>query len=159
MHEKSILLVTLPVLLYFPFDPLACLWFLQAATFSMVPLLARDGLLIAYIALNLLYLLVIKMAASEGRSSSYAWDVLNLNGIFAQRRPHYGLKWKISVRAIALVGCYLSVVASAVLLVCSVFVAPPSHLPHLYPLLISAYSCGQFSLFFLYFNYKQFTHK
>lgn len=125
----------------------------------MVPLLARDGLLVAYIALNLLHLLVIKMAASEGRSSNYAWDVLNLNGIFVQRRPHQGLKWKISARAIALVACYLSLIGSVVLLVCSMFIVPPSHLPHLFPLLISAFSCGQFSLFFLYFNYKQFTHK
>jgi hypothetical protein len=29
-------------------------------------------------------------------------------------------------------------------------------LPFLYPLLISAYSCCHFAMFFLYFNLKQF---
>lgn len=147
--------------MYFPYDPLACLWFLQIATFSMLPLLIRDGLLIAYVGINVFYLLTIKIALSQqGRSDrGYQWDVFHLDRLFdttTQRRSKQEKEKKFPAKAVALFCCYLSWIGAIILLLCTVFVAPPKHLPHLFPLLISAYSCGQFSAFFLYFNYRQF---
>lgn len=55
VHEKSILLVAIPVVLYFHKDPLVCFWFLILSTFSMLPLLIKDGLFVAYCALMILY--------------------------------------------------------------------------------------------------------
>ena len=43
------------------------------------------------------------------------------------------------------------------LTVASVTVAPPAHLPDLFPVLISAFSCAHFLLFLVSFHYLQFT--
>lgn len=148
--------------MYFPYDPLACLWFLQIATFSMLPLIIRDGLLIAYIGLNIFYLLTIKIAlAQQGKSDNdnHQWDVFGLHGLFewtTRRKSSDAKGKKFPAKTFAIICCYLSWIGAVALLLCTVYVAPPKHLPHLFPLLISAYSCGQFSAFFLYFNYRQF---
>ena len=55
VHEKSILLAAIPVVLYLHKDPLPCFWFLLISTFSMLPLLIKDGLYQAYFALSLFY--------------------------------------------------------------------------------------------------------
>ncbi|KAG8195219.1 hypothetical protein JTE90_027960 [Oedothorax gibbosus] len=57
VHEKSILFSALPVLLLIEDHPLTCIWFAYISTFSLVPLLAKDGLIIPYIALSSLFLI------------------------------------------------------------------------------------------------------
>lgn len=154
MHEKSILLVTLPITLFFPLDPLLCLWFLQVATFSMVPLLVRDGLLLAFIALNAFYLLLIKLLTEtptdrKEKIGEFKVDVLKLariqpihsNSSFFDRSKLWFF--------------YLSLFGQIVLLICLILVPPPVHLPHIFPLLISAFCCVHFTYFFLCFSYKQ----
>lgn len=95
VHEKSILLVTLPVLLYFPLDPVPCLLFLQTATFSMLPLIKQDGLLLAYTGVGLLYIMTIKVMVEALLSpcpgnQSYSWDVLQLTRLFVYQRDNPG---------------------------------------------------------------------
>ncbi|KAI8918723.1 glycosyl transferase [Entophlyctis helioformis] len=51
VHEKSILLPALPAALLLMDDPIAASWFMNVAMFSMFPLLKRDGLVLAYIAI------------------------------------------------------------------------------------------------------------
>jgi len=58
VHEKSILLAALPVCLLFPHDTLAVVWFLLISTFSMLPLLLKDGLVIAYISSMIMFYLL-----------------------------------------------------------------------------------------------------
>merc|ERR1711973_615297 len=55
VHEKSVLLAALPVCLLMPYKPLECVWFLMISTFSMWPLLLKDGLALAYIPCMLLF--------------------------------------------------------------------------------------------------------
>lgn len=55
VHEKSILLVAIPVVMYFHRDPLPCFWFLMISTFSMLPLLIKDKLVLAYFSLSFFY--------------------------------------------------------------------------------------------------------
>ena len=43
VHEKTILLVTLPVTLLLEQDPLHAVWFLQVSTFSLLPLFIKVG--------------------------------------------------------------------------------------------------------------------
>lgn len=95
VHEKSILLVTLPVVLYFPLDPVPCFIFLQTATFSMLPLLKQDGLLLAYAGVGLLYVMTIKVMAELLLSPcpgnpSYSWDVLQLTRLFVYQQDNPG---------------------------------------------------------------------
>lgn len=87
--------MTLPVLLYFPLDPVPCLLFLQTATFSMLPLLKQDGLLIAYAGVGLLYIMMIKVMVEALLSpcpgnQSYSWDVLQLTRLFVYQHDNPG---------------------------------------------------------------------
>uniref|UniRef100_A0AAG5DLR2 Alpha-1,3-glucosyltransferase n=1 Tax=Anopheles atroparvus TaxID=41427 RepID=A0AAG5DLR2_ANOAO len=152
VHEKSILLVALPAVLLLPLEPLASYWFLQMSTFSMLPLLHKDGLTGAYLALTLVTLTLPRVAAAfepSNRSSACPrYDTL-----------HVGQLLRGSVdrtRAIVFTTLfYISLVGQGALLLAFLYLPPPSRLPFLYPLAISAYSCGHFVLFFLYFNYRQ----
>lgn len=51
----------------------------------------------------------------------------------------------------------LSMAGCGVLTFLNVAIKPPQHLPDLFPLLTSVYSCIHFLCFLLYFNYKQFS--
>lgn len=50
---------------------------------------------------------------------------------------------------------YGSFCGQIILLILLVSVAPPLQLPHIFPLLISAFCCAHFAFFFLCFSYKQ----
>lgn len=154
VHEKSILLATLPITLFFPLDPLLCLWFLQVATFSMLPLLVRDGLLLAFIALNAFYLLLIKLLTEvpthrKEKIVESKIDVLKL----ARIQPIHSNSSFFDNLKLWLF--YLSLCGQIVLSICLIWVAPPAQLPHIFPLLISAFCCVHFTFFFLCFSYKQ----
>ncbi|XP_025206185.1 dolichyl pyrophosphate Man9GlcNAc2 alpha-1,3-glucosyltransferase [Melanaphis sacchari] len=129
VHEKSILLVAIPVLMYAPQNTFMCTWFLSLTTFSMLPLLIRDNLLVPFISLSLIYFIVynnIEQLISHKKNTSK----LNL------------------LRNFSLFGC-------AVLTFCALALKPPQKYPHLWSLFISVYSCMHFILFLIYFNYSQ----
>lgn len=91
VHEKSILLVALPVVLYFPMDPLPCLMFLQTATFSMLPLLKQDNLLIAYVGLQLFFMFSIRLMVNTlltpvKDNPDYWFDVFHLGKLFVYQK-------------------------------------------------------------------------
>ncbi|KAK9404183.1 dolichyl pyrophosphate Man9GlcNAc2 alpha-C3-glucosyltransferase [Crotalus adamanteus] len=58
VHEKSILLVSVPVCLVIHDIPFISTWFLLVSTFSMLPLLLKDGLFLSYTVTMLAFLLV-----------------------------------------------------------------------------------------------------
>ncbi|XP_053666439.1 probable dolichyl pyrophosphate Man9GlcNAc2 alpha-1,3-glucosyltransferase [Anopheles marshallii] len=158
VHEKSILLATLPATLLLPLEPLVSCWFLQVATFSMLPLLHKDGLTGAFVALTIISLALLRTAdGSQGLQSSNknqksTYDVLHLRRLLPVGIPGH------PTGSILLVLFYLSLLGQMLLLGAFLCLTPPAHLPFLYPLLISAYSCGHFVLFYLYFNYRQFCN-
>lgn len=167
VHEKTILLVSLPVMLLFPLDPIPCLWFLQISTFSMLPLFIKDNLLIGFLALSSFYILVVKLLSevyfkNDKNQFGRYFDVFLLRNFFSVRSATTH-KVKINKKnpEISLVdksmlyGFYLSFLGSIIIILCSFTVTPPKSLPHLFPLIISAYSCGHFLIFLIYFNVKQ----
>lgn len=134
-------------MLYFRSDPLCTLWFLHIATFSMLPLLSLDQLIFPSVVLTFTYLSLIRVAIqwsinTEKRSTTPIWDVLSLSNINDNKL------FISSFYLSSFVGCSLLVVGQ-------VFVRPPNSLPFLFPLLISAYSCVHFVVFFIYFNIRQ----
>lgn len=135
-------------------DPLLCLWFLQVATFSMLSLLVRDGLLLAFIALNLFYLLLIKLLTElpsqrKGKIEEFKMDLFKLSRI----QPIHSKSSFFDKAKLWLF--YLSLCGQIILLILLIFVPPPLQLPHIFPLLISAFCCAHFTFFFLCFSYKQ----
>uniref|UniRef100_A0A336LPP7 dolichyl-P-Glc:Man9GlcNAc2-PP-dolichol alpha-1,3-glucosyltransferase n=1 Tax=Culicoides sonorensis TaxID=179676 RepID=A0A336LPP7_CULSO len=143
VHEKSILLATLPAMILFPLEPFACYWFLQIATFSMFPLLLKDGLLVAYFALQLIYFLGTKLViglVSEDKDFIRI-DVFNISQIIDLNET------KSTNSKLKRTFFYLSIYFALVLIMLQLFAEPPKNLPFLYPLLISAYSCVHFLMF------------
>ncbi|XP_063357316.1 dolichyl pyrophosphate Man9GlcNAc2 alpha-1,3-glucosyltransferase isoform X1 [Pelmatolapia mariae] len=151
VHEKSILLAALPACLLLNDLPLMALWFLQASTFSMLPLFLKDGLLVPYIVTSLgflffsIYLLSALDHCSEDKLRLGAYNklfywVLKMDLAFIVR-------WKFYISIAAMVGLSIAV---AVLI-------PPPHLPDLFPVLVSTTAFLHFLGTFIHFNVVQFS--
>lgn len=164
VHEKSILLVAVPVLLHFHNDPLPCFWFLIISHFSMLPLFIKDGLYLAYLGTMIFYFC----------SVLWMWPDLFFNGRTnsslnkAKSKSKGGVKqhkksklfpdllnYSKYKKSFFLVEFYESISCALLLSIVIQIVKPPERYPDLFPLLVSIYSCGHFLGFFIYFNYVQ----
>lgn len=150
VHEKSILLVALPVCLVINEIPLIAIWFLLTSTFSMLPLLLKDGLLLPYVVTSLAFLFLSLYLLSALERSTEEELRLGLYHKLTQRwLPKLNLsriiKWKF----------WFSLVAMAALSFMSVWLKPPAKLPDLFPLLVSVFSFLHFLGFIIYFNLVQ----
>ncbi|RDD37931.1 putative dolichyl pyrophosphate Man9GlcNAc2 alpha-1,3-glucosyltransferase [Trichoplax sp. H2] len=117
-----------PASLLLPWYPAESGLFLLYATFSMVPLLIKDGLLLPYISIMMLYLYLLYITFR----SYYQVGTI--------QKYMYGI-------SIMVMSCLHGYAAIAI---------PPRRYPDLVAVLISAISCCFFTLFFLYCNYLQF---
>ena len=148
VHEKSILLAVVPAVLLYGEAPslrITIPWFTTVATFSMMPLLLKDGLFLPSVALSVLHLTLM-----------HNLDDL-LPKTFDMRRPQSptpslpSTTFELLLKAtmvISLLGC-------TTITVLSVTVAPPVKYPFLWPLVTSVYGAGHFILFFIYLLYIQ----
>ncbi|XP_060890332.1 dolichyl pyrophosphate Man9GlcNAc2 alpha-1,3-glucosyltransferase [Labrus mixtus] len=151
VHEKSILLVALPALLLLNDLPLMVIWLLLASTFSMLPLLLKDCLLLPYAVTSLaflffsIYLLSALEHCSEEELRLGAYHKLLF---FLPRLDLAGIvRWKFYISVAVMVGLSFVTVA----------MVPPPHLPDLFPVLVSLASFSHFFGTFLYFNIVQFS--
>ncbi|RZF48759.1 hypothetical protein LSTR_LSTR014423 [Laodelphax striatellus] len=156
VHEKSILLVSIPILLQFPQDQFPCFWFLIISTFSMSHLFMKDNILIPYIGLTVFFYLFI-LSALDLKS------IITTSVISAQTRvpSFFGRKFMLNIDFCRIVKWvfHLSMLGCLIITVCSLTLEPPEKYPDLYPLLISFYSFIHFLLFFIYFNFSQISSK
>lgn len=129
VHEKSILLVALPVSLASPYMPMVAFWFLSVAHFSMLPLYAKDDIVLPAFVVIALYTFL--------ANSSLDYD------------PKKS-KLLAMAAAVSGIGC---VVLTAVFLTCP---SPPAY-PYLWTLLVSVWSFIHFIAFFVYFLWVQFV--
>lgn len=150
VHEKSILIAAVPAILIFPLDPFMVFWFLQVSTFSMFPLLVKDGLFVAFVGMSVAYVMFTKILIDYGKDQKH------------QDKNFLSILWNINkntegklIENIMTTGYVLSTVVEVLLIFSFFFVQPPANLPFLHPLLISAFSCCHFLMFFIYFNVKQ----
>ncbi|KAG7326273.1 hypothetical protein KOW79_009674 [Hemibagrus wyckioides] len=152
VHEKSILLPALPVCLLMNELPLMAIWFLVASTFSMLPLLLKDGLLLPYMVTSLafIYFSVYLLSALEKASE----EELRLGP--CHKLTQYCLsKHTLSLMIKCTFGVSLCVMAGLSFM--SVALDPPAKLPDLFPVLVSVFSFFQFLALLLYFNFIQLT--
>ncbi|KAF7655389.1 hypothetical protein LDENG_00056890 [Lucifuga dentata] len=151
VHEKSILLVSLPVCLLLNDLPLMAVWILQASTFSMLPLFLKDGLLVPYAVTSLafLYFSVYLLSALERCSE----EELRLG---AYRRLFFWLP-RLDMACIVRWKFYICIAAMFALSIMSVAMVPPPRLPDLFPVLVSTFAFLHFLGSFLYFNMVQFS--
>ncbi|XP_056638828.1 dolichyl pyrophosphate Man9GlcNAc2 alpha-1,3-glucosyltransferase [Diorhabda sublineata] len=175
VHEKSILLVAVPVLLYFPYDPFTCFWFLCLSVFSMTPLLLKDGLTVAFMALMLFYGVTFRVSIEhcyrnylnnqDGLKEYYRSLLHSLLNIEYKKATQIGIikaslqqiRKNSDALKILIFHCVMvfSLIGCLILFIISLLLEPPTKYPDLFPLAISVYSCIHFLGFFLYFNIKQ----
>ncbi|XP_032456941.1 probable dolichyl pyrophosphate Man9GlcNAc2 alpha-1,3-glucosyltransferase [Nasonia vitripennis] len=159
VHEKSILLVAMPVLLHFHKEPFVCFWFLVVSVFSMLPLLIKDNLYLAYFASVTFFSFSVSWMWFETKIGNL---VKNKEEKQEEKQTSRKTKVKKTVSVWTSSSIYVNIVFGLSLLgvlilsVCNGFLKAPNKYPDLYSLLISVYSCGHFFLFLIYFNYKQF---
>lgn len=154
VHEKSILLCAIPVALHLPNDPFMCFWFLLVTNFSMVPLLIKDGLMIPYLATTAIYICFYSISLKLAQPNSGILSFLNANIVYSVVKTNNSHRQQF-LKFLS-INFVFSLMGMTMITVGALFVRPPHHLPDLFPLLISAYSCCHFLLFFMYFNYQQF---
>ncbi|XP_056388832.1 dolichyl pyrophosphate Man9GlcNAc2 alpha-1,3-glucosyltransferase [Hyla sarda] len=151
VHEKSILLVSLPACLLLSEVPLMATWFLLTSTFSMLPLLQKDGLVMAYVITTLIFLLVSAPFLSSHEKTSE--DRLKVKPFCTFARRY--IPWFRINESLVKLLFFSSVLVMAALTIAISTLAPPPTLPDLFPVLISGVSCLHFLMFFFYFNIVQ----
>lgn len=127
VHEKSILLVVLPVTLLLPYYPFICNWFIHLATFSLLPLMSEEGNIIPTAAVTVLFY-------------QMSHNILAKNDTIPT--------WLITIRTISYTTC-------VIYLFISTTIAPPANKPHLFPVINTLLSSAHFVFFLLIFNYCQ----
>lgn len=137
VHEKTILVPALPVLLFYREHPMIVNWFAIVSTFSLQPLLHRDGQLVPYLVLMIMFTLISIEMFSRHIS-------LDLSKLF-------------SLNNLIIAAYFSSILGCFSLSVAAIFVKPPQHLPDLHPTLNALYSCLHFTYFLIFFYYKQFS--
>ncbi len=171
VHEKSILLVAVPVSLfaggiakfnsagaYGRYSSIISVWFLNMSTFSMHPLLLRDGLALPLLSLSTFFTvgcvstgyLNPTVGLLDQTSDGSGLRRSPRNRVPRVEKPDWrdDLVWWVFLASMA--GC-------AALLLASAFLSPPARLPDIHPVMISAYSAVHFIAFAAYFHYIQWT--
>lgn len=134
VHEKSILMVTTSVLLVMDKHPLCCLWFVIISTFSLQPLVIKDGLMFPYFALIVFFVCV----------------YFNANG---DLQLFNTISWKEKVIVLSF---FSSMMGCLLLNIISIIIPAPKTLPHIHSLLNCLYSFIHLMIFSIYFHELQF---
>ena len=125
VHEKSILLACLPAALLTLESPACAIYFAFVSTFSMFPLLVKDGLVAPYGCCLAIYFAAASLNGSIVFDESWKWILFVASVFFA-----------------------------LVLNVLKVAVEPPLRFPYLFDLAISAFAFVHFLGFYLFWNIK-----
>ena len=75
VHEKHVLLPLLPAVLLMPSAPRELGWFVTLCTFSLFPLLRRDGQALPYCVTQLLFGLLVRLYAEHALPPAAATEV------------------------------------------------------------------------------------
>ncbi|NXU70599.1 ALG6 glucosyltransferase, partial [Oreotrochilus melanogaster] len=148
VHEKSILLVSVPVCLIINEIPFMATWFLLVSTFSMLPLLLRDSLLLSYTVTSLAFLSACLASFSILEKTSA--EDLQLKPFSLSLKGY--MSWFKSFPKIVRSLFLLSITLMGILSLLSAAVPPPQRFPDLFPVSVSIISCLHFLLFLVYFN-------
>ncbi|KAM6962595.1 dolichyl pyrophosphate Man9GlcNAc2 alpha-1,3-glucosyltransferase [Aplochiton taeniatus] len=152
VHEKSILLPALPVCLLLNDLPFVTIWFLQASTFSMLPLLLKDGLLVPYTVTSLAFLFVSTYLLSA--TARCTEEELRLG---AYRQLLSRCLAKLDLARVTKFKFYVSMAAMAGLSFTSVALAPPARFPDLFPVMVSVFSFSHFLGLLIHFTIIQLS--
>ncbi|XP_063469410.1 dolichyl pyrophosphate Man9GlcNAc2 alpha-1,3-glucosyltransferase isoform X3 [Symphalangus syndactylus] len=148
VHEKSILLVSLPVCLVLSEIPFMSTWFLLVSTFSMLPLLLKDELLMPSVVTTMAFFIACVTSFSIFEKTSE--EELQLKSFSISVRKYLPCFTFLS-RIIQYL-FLISVITMVLLTLMTVTLDPPQKLPDLFSVLVCFVSCLNFLFFLVYFN-------
>ncbi|XP_042807933.1 dolichyl pyrophosphate Man9GlcNAc2 alpha-1,3-glucosyltransferase isoform X4 [Neofelis nebulosa] len=148
VHEKSILLVSLPVCLVLSEIPFMSTWFLLVSTFSMLPLLLKDELLMPLVVTTIAFFIACATSFSIFEKTSE--EELQLKSFSLSVRKYLPCFTFLS-RIIQYL-FLISVITMVLLTLITVTLDPPQKLPDLFSVLVCFVSCLHFLFFLVYFN-------
>lgn len=141
VHEKSILLVSIPALCLLPFYPISSFLFSLCSTLSMWPLFKKDGLQLASLCLTCIHtILGCFIILKSNNSDKHVAEKKKLQNSATSNNI-------ISIFIILFI-----LIGYSILIIGDLLITPPVAYPDLFPLLLSMYS---FTLFFLFMLYWQ----
>ena len=141
VHEKHLLLPLLPATLLAPSVPRELGWFVAVCTFSLFPLLQRDGQTLPYCVMQLLFCLLSRLHAAHALPATAA--------AAAQPAAAAAVKstgWRLP--ALSALGMLAIHLVEATL-------SPPTRYPDLHSVAFAAYSCVHLVAFYLAAVYAQ----
>ncbi|XP_054430147.1 dolichyl pyrophosphate Man9GlcNAc2 alpha-1,3-glucosyltransferase isoform X2 [Pteronotus mesoamericanus] len=148
VHEKSILLVSLPVCLVLSEIPFMSTWFLLVSTFSMLPLLLKDDLLMPTIVTMMAFFIACATSFSIFEKTSE--EELQLKSFSISVRKY--LPCFTFLPRIIQHLFLMSVITMVLLTLMTVTLDPPQKYPDLFSVLVCFVSCLKFLFFLVYFN-------
>ncbi|KAH9286857.1 Dolichyl pyrophosphate Man9GlcNAc2 alpha-1,3-glucosyltransferase [Echinococcus granulosus] len=128
VHEKSVLLVAIPVLCLLPIFPLSSYYFLFVSTLSMWPLFYKDRLCYVCVALVIIFYAVVSICLSTDSTGKHRVSLARF--------------WPLSI----------SLIGYAIIFALQFFVQPPVKYPFLFQLFVNAYSFFHFSGFYVFWS-------
>ena len=160
VHEKSILLVAFPALMAYKaikghrYSTFIITWFLIVTSCSMWPLLLKDGLVVAFIGLQGIFVTFAHYVGFLEFGAKIQTEVKKRSS----PKPLTDKDMiKASLQDWAVWTLFnLSLMGYAMMAFASVYIQPPEKYPDFWPLLISVYSAGHFMAFWTYFMYCQY---
>ena len=147
VHEKSILLPLMPVMLMGPDQPILSRWLPAVACFSMYPLLKKDGLTLAYIALLLLWG-ALTWPSGEEIKEEQAADRTGCEQEGGTKR------W----RSVLLMGLYVSVRLAAGIHAAPFFLQAPEQYPYIFDAMITSLSFLHILGLAIYLQFQSLTN-
>jgi len=141
VHEKSLLLTLVPAAFLVGSDPALVLWIQLLGTWTMFPLLIKDGLRIPYVSIQCLWIILIAVFQQDNSKKSFfnfgTWN----NTLFFLRKIFF----------------FCSMVGMIVLHVAELFVPCPQRYPDFYPALFSLFGALNLCVLFVYMNILLFS--
>ncbi|KAM9976392.1 hypothetical protein ACTFIR_010233 [Dictyostelium discoideum] len=151
VHEKTILLVSLPVSLLILHHPNTVWWFILISTFSMFPLLFKDGLVIPYFAIMILYIVIgYQFKNSITRSNNQFKHQNSQENILASSSSSSSSN-KSFYSIYLNYWFYLNIIGMVVCHLLYQFAPNPPELPSLWLFLVCNFSFIHFIFIFFYF--------
>lgn len=135
VHEKSVLLVCIPVLCLLIMFPLSSVYFLIVATLSMWQMLFKDGLWHACIALVVIFYVIVSQCLAMDATGKSRISLIHF--------------WPLS----------LSILGYFVIFALPLFARPPARYPFLFSLFLNAWSFVHFVAFFVFWYWQLFSSK
>ncbi|XP_036899365.1 dolichyl pyrophosphate Man9GlcNAc2 alpha-1,3-glucosyltransferase [Sturnira hondurensis] len=148
VHEKSILLVSLPVCLVLNETPFMSTWFLLVSTFSMLPLLLKDDLLMPTVVTVMAFFIACATSFSIFEKTSEEELQLKSFSISVRRYlPCFTFLPRI-IQHLFL----MSVITMVLLTLMTMTLDPPQKYPDLFSVLVCFVSFLKLLFFLVYFN-------